>query len=222
MRHVMQRALLTILALGATSASALSTPPSRCSWLPETGVHIVQGPATHGPKIAGHCPPGTTADASGCTGHGAPQIINTTPRADCYKSLALGPLDNLTAARPSLQCPTANLLVANVRVRGANVGLGDIMLTLRDGRDIGMEVLDRSGPTVTPANDPLQNNCLAPNCRYVKITTVKASPPTFHIDATVPNGGKTVSTTVSTDPTACPAPAGQPARRCRRGTPNCP
>ncbi len=217
------RFLLAAIALSTTtSALALSTPPSRCAWLPEASVRIVQGPPTYGPKINGLCPPNTTPDANGCAGPGLPQTVNTTPLADCYHALALGPLDGLTASRPTLQCATRALLVANVRLRGTNVGYGDIALTVHGAHDIGMEVLDRSGPTVTPADDPLQNNCLAPNCRFVRITTVKTSPSTFQIDAKVPNGGKSAAATVSTDPALCPAPPGKPVRSCQRSSGTCP
>lgn len=178
-----------------TGAIAIDTP-SPCAALPETGtVAVPAAPTAVAPQPTPEhgwlCPDDFTLDLKDrrplCRGGLA--AGPGRPRAQCHARLVLGPIAPLPERRrpaPGCRQRSATTVLA---LRGANIGWREVTIAARPAGDVQLTSLFDAGAAVPAAANPVVRDCLAPDCRLVRIDTGPEAAAEIVLVAALPGGG---------------------------------
>jgi hypothetical protein len=179
----------------ATPDTIAIDTPSPCAALPETGLVAVPAPpmivpAQPTPERGWRCPDDYRLDLQGrlpvCRGGLA--AGPGTPRALCYRQLAFGPLAPLPdRRRAGPSCPKAPAVTV-LALRGSNIGWRDVTVAARPADDVQLTSLFDAGAKVAATENPVVRNCLAPDCRLVKLAVGPEAAAEIALVASLPGG----------------------------------
>ena len=106
--------------------------------------------------------------------------------------------------RPARGCTTAPTIASVVALHGRNIGWQDVSVTAPCEASLTIEHLRISGGRTPAAEDPARQDCLAHECRLMRLTARPTTPEPVTLTVTIPDNGSTATIPVAFK-AACPA-----------------